>query len=404
MKILFFNRFFHPDSSATSQIVSDLAFHLAGQGHEVHAITSRTSRDQSQDELVRGVRIHRVAHAASGPHSLFERAVAYLAYYTGARRLARSIVAAGDICVVKTDPPMLSAAIGPIAKARGAILVVWLQDVFPEIAREYGLPGMGPILGSVIFRMRNDSLSRADAVVAIGEQMASRIASVVRAPHRLAVIHNWADGDAIRPVDHASNALRREWGLGDKFVVGYSGNLGRVHEFDTILGAAALLREDAAIIFAIIGRGPRMEEVKKRARADGLANVVFQDHQARERLSMSLAVPDVHLSVLQPRFEGLVHPSKLYGIMAAGRPTIFVGDAHGQTAAILRDCGAGLTVPTGDAKALARAITTLRGDEAERERMGKAARAAFDRLYAMPMALGKWDELLRDLAKSRAAQ
>jgi colanic acid biosynthesis glycosyl transferase WcaI len=144
----------------------------------VHAITSRTSRGQPNDELVRGVRIHRVAEAASGQHSLLQRAVAD---YMSARRIARRLVAANDICVVKTDPPMLSAAIGSIAKKREAMLVVWLQDVFPEIAREYGLPGFGPILGSFILRLRNKSLSLADAVVAIGEHMAGRIAGIVLA-------------------------------------------------------------------------------------------------------------------------------------------------------------------------------------------------------------------------------
>lgn len=401
MRVLFFNRFFHPDTSATSQIVSDLAFHLAAAGHEVHAITSRTASDQPKEELVRGVRIHRVADAAGGPRSLVQRAVAYIAYYTFARRLARRLVQAGDICVVKTDPPMLSAALGPIVKKRGATLVVWLQDVFPEIAREYGLPGMGPTLGSVIYGLRNKSLALADAVVAIGEHMAKRVAGALHSPARLVIIHNWADGDAIRPVERSRNPLRQEWALDDKFVVGYSGNLGRVHEFETMLGAASLLLQDPGVRFAIIGRGPRLGEVKERVQASGLTNVVFREHQARDRLALSLSVPDVHLSVLQPRFEGLVHPSKLYGIMAAGRPTIFVGDREGQTAEILRDCNAGLTVASGDSHQLARAIARLRDDEPLRQRMGKAAREAFDNLYAMPIAFRKWEELLRGLATSR---
>src|SRR6185503_11829117 len=106
------------------------------------------------------------------------------------------------------------------------------------------------------------------------------------------------------------------------------------------------------------------------------------------------SVPDVHLSVLLPRFEGLVHPSKLYGIMAAGRPTIFVGDPQGQTAAILKDCGAGVSVASGDSRGLAQAILALRDDEAMRRGMGVAAREAFERLYSMPIALGRWSDLL----------
>lgn len=398
MKVLFFNRFFHPDTSATSQIVSDLAFHLARHNHEVHAITSRTLPDQPRDEVVHGVRIHRVADAATGPHSLFERAMAYLAYYRGARTMVRSLVGAGDICVVKTDPPMLSAAVGPMARARGARIVVWLQDVFPEIAREYGIPGMGRTLGSIIFAQRNKSLAQADAVVAISERMAEYVASALHSPSRVEVIHNWADGEAVQPVDPSRNPLRDEWGLNDAFVVGYSGNLGRVHEFDTIIGAAALLRDDPRVRFIIIGRGPRHAAVKRRVSEERLANVSFRDHQPRERLGESLSVPDVHLTVLLPRFEGLVHPSKLYGIMAAGRPAIFIGDPRGQTAAILRDCDAGVSVAPGDVRGLAQAILAMRDDDAARRRMGVAAREAFERLYAMPIALAKWDELLQRLA------
>jgi glycosyltransferase involved in cell wall biosynthesis len=401
MKVVFFNRFFHPDTSATSQIVSDLAFHLAGRGHEVHAVTSRTAQDQSEEDLVRGVRIHRVASATTGPHSLFEKAIAYVAYYRGARRFARTSIAPGDICVVKTDPPMLSAAIGPIAKRRGAKLVVWMQDVFPEIAREYGIPGTGLVLGSFLRRLRDRSLALADAVVAISARMAEHVARALGTGARLEVIHNWADGEAIRPVERSRNPLRREWGLEDAFVVGYSGNLGRVHEFDTFVDAATLLKDDARIRFLVIGRGPRLADVKERVKAAGLANVAFRGHQPRERLAESLSVPDVHLSVLQPRFEGLVHPSKLYGIMAAGRPTLFIGDAKGQTAEILADCGAGVAVACGDANALAREIVALRDDPARSRRMGSAAREAFDRRYAMPIAFGKWEQLLRDLTQPR---
>jgi glycosyltransferase involved in cell wall biosynthesis len=398
MKVFFFNRFFHPDTSATSQIVSDLAFHLARHNHEVHAITSRTSSDQPRDETVDGVRIHRVADAVTGPHSLFERAMAYTAYYRGARTMVRRLVRVGDICVVKTDPPMLSAAIGSIAKARGAKLVVWLQDVFPEVAREYGIPGMGRPLGSIVLAMRNKSLAQADAVVAVSERIADHVERALKSSGHIDVIHNWADGEAVRPVDPVHNQLREEWGLRDAFVVGYSGNLGRVHEFDTMLGAAALLRDDPRVRFVIIGRGPRHADVRARVSAERLANVSFQDHQPRDRLGESLSVPDVHLSVLLPRFEGLVHPSKLYGIMAAGRPTIFVGDPLGETATILKDCDAGVSVASGDARGLVHAILALRDDGAMRRRMGIAARGAFDRMYAMPIALGRWLQLLQRLA------
>src|SRR5260221_4867187 len=301
MKILFLNRFFCPDSSATSQIVSDLAFHLAREGYEVHAITSRVGGGEARHERINGVTIHRVGNALSGPHGLSRRALAYLEYYRGARKAARELIAPGDIVVLKTDPPLLSTAVGHLARRRGAKLVLWLQDVFPEVAREYGVPAMGGPLGAVIRRVRDHSLSIADRIVVIGDRMADEIVKAGVSRERIEVIQNWADGAAIVPVDRDANALRRKWDLGGDFVVGYSGNLGRVHEFATMLDAAALLRDDAGIRFVVIGRGPRLREVKERAARERLTNIRFEPHQDPKGPGQALRLATVSLSVFQPR-------------------------------------------------------------------------------------------------------
>jgi colanic acid biosynthesis glycosyl transferase WcaI len=258
---------------------------------------------------------------------------------------------------------------------------------------------MGGPPGAAIRRIRNRSLGIADRIVVIGERMASEVAKTGASPERIEVIHNWADGVAIQPVDRDANALRRQWDLGSDFVVGYSGNLGRVHEFETMLDAAALLKDDPGIRFVVIGRGPRLQQVKDRVAREGIANVRFEPHQDRDMLGQSLGVADVHLSVLQPGFEGLVHPSKLYGIMAAGRPTIFIGDARGETAAILSATGSGIAVESGDSAGLVAAIKFMRDREETRLEMGRAARRAFDERYALPIALRRWRALLGSLGR-----
>ena len=285
MRVLFFNRFFHPDTSATSQIVSDLAFHLAQAGYEVHAVTSRSAPDLPEDEIVRGVAIHRVAKASTGPHSLFERAVAYLAYYRGARKAVQRWVRSGDIVVVKTDPPMLSAAVGPGAKRRGAKLVVWLQDIFPETAREYGIPGMGRTLGSIIYSARDKSPAlcrrrRRDRRAHGGARVFSgAIARAAGGDPQL----GRRRGD---PTVHTRRMRYARAGASKRTsVVGYSGNLGRVHEFDTMLdAAAAAVRDDDRVRFLIVGRGPRLAEVQARS-ARRLANMIFKPHQDRDALA-----------------------------------------------------------------------------------------------------------------------
>ena len=394
MKVVFFNRFFHPDSSATSQMLADLAFDAAGTW-EVHVVTSRVPGGTADLERVRGLTIRRVATAAAGPHGLARRALAYAQYYLGARRALRELVAPGDIVVAKTDPPMLSAALASLAKARGAKVVVWLQDLFPEVAREYGVPGMRGPLGGWLAARRNHSLAIADAVVAIGDRMAERLAAMnCLAPQKLHVIPNWADGQALRAAAELTAAQKRRWGLGERFVVGYSGNLGRVHEFDTLLGAAARLRERDDIAFLVVGRGPRLAEVKARVAREQLGNVRFEEHQPRDSLAASLSVPDVHVSILPGRFEGLVLPSKLYGIMAVARPTIFIGDAGGDTARVLAESRAGVTVAAGDVDGLAAAIAGLREDPARALELGLNARRAFESRFDMPIAIAKWRAVL----------
>lgn len=397
MKVIFFNRFFHPDTSATSQILSDLAFHLAECGNEVHVVTSRGPKGELALENIGGLTVHRVTDASHETHSLVHRALAYLRFYVAARKIAADLITTGDIVVLKTDPPMLSAVVGAIAVHKGARLVNWLQDVFPEVAHRYGIPGAGGITGNLLRKIRNRSFRRASRIVVIGDQMARYVKSQGIGPvERIEVIHNWANGDEIRPVAPEDNSLRREWMLGRAFVVGYSGNLGRVHEFDTLLEAARRLRDsEPEIRFVIVGRGPRLQETMTRAHGQGLGNVAFKPHLEKGSLSMSLAVPDVHISTLRPAFEGLVQPSKLYGVMAAGRPTIFIGDPQGETARILEETCSGITILPGNGEALAAAIRQLRDDPVRRKEMGANARAAFEARFDRRLALAKWEALLK---------
>jgi hypothetical protein len=155
--------------------------------------------------------------------------------------------------------------------------------------------------------------------------MANYLSSQGIPQSQITVIHNWADGQAIQPLAAENNPLRTEWQLQDKFVVGYSGNLGRAHEFTTILEAATQLIEDPQIVFLFIGSGPQKLWLEAEVNKRHLTNVLFKPYQPRECLGDSLTVPDVHLISLRPSLEGLMVPSKFYGIAAAGRPVLYLG-------------------------------------------------------------------------------
>lgn len=399
-RIVFVNRYFYPDLSATSQILFDLATRLVEEGLDVHVLCSRQMyedprADLPAEENVRGVRVHRVATARFGRDRLVGRAGDYLSFHVAAFRPLLGLVRAGDVLVAKTDPPLISVLAAVVARRRRALLVNWLQDVFPEVAQhltERGLPG--PV-GRVLRGLRNRSLRSARANVVLGTRMREHVLRQRVAAGRIAVIENWADGDAVRPLDAAASRLRLELGLGSRFVVGYSGNFGRAHDADTLLEAARRLRDDAAIVFLMVGGGAGMRHIAAAAAAEGLQNFRFLPYQPREALADSLAAADVHVATLLPELEGLIVPSKFYGILASGRPTLFVGDPDGEVPRVIRDSGCGVAVATGDPDALVAAIRTLRGSPARAREMGHAARTLFEGRYTRVAAFERWRELLR---------
>jgi glycosyltransferase involved in cell wall biosynthesis len=368
VRILFVNRYFHPDHSATSQMLSDLAFHLADGGHDVAVVTSRQRYEDPaaglpERETVRGVEIYRVNTPRFGRARLAGRLFDYLGFYAAATAQLLALARPGDVIVAKTDPPLISVPAAWVARRRRARLVNWLQDLFPEVALALGVKGMDGPAGRLLQHVRNWSLRQADMNFAIGERMRERLLGLGIPASRIVVIPNWADGEAITPVRHEDNPLRREWGLEGRFVVGYSGNLGRAHEFETILGAAERLRDDPVIAFLFIGEGAQAAGVRAAAAQRGLVNVHFRPYQPRETLRYSLGVADVHLVVLRPELEGLIVPSKTYGCLAAGRPVIFVGDPEGEIASFIGRASLGWHCPVGDSSALRECIESARAGD-----------------------------------------
>ena len=271
-RLIFLNRYFYPDHSATSQMLSDLAFALAAEGDKVAVITSRQRYDAPEvrlpaRETLQGVEVLRVWTSRFGRHALGGRAIDYLTFYLSAAWRLWRLARAGDIVIAKTDPPMLSVIAAPIARLRRAELVTWLQDLFPEVAEALDVGGgVGKAGYPILRRLRNASLHAATTNVVIGDRMAACLFAQGLDETQVATIPNWADYEAIRPVAPQTNALRGTWGLGNAFVVGYSGNLGRAHEIATLLDAIALVEANARIDI----RAARSEAGRSRGRCRGI--------------------------------------------------------------------------------------------------------------------------------------
>ena len=411
MAVIFINRFFYPDLSATGQLLSDLAFALAGRGRRIHVVTSRLHYEGSQNrpamaayEVVAGVEIHRVWTSSFGRVHLLGRAVDYLTFYaTSLWRLWR-LVQTGDIVVAKTDPPLISAVAMPVCRARRAVLVNWLQDLFPEVAQAQGIGGRWRIGYPPLRWARSLSLRNAAANVVIGRRMANRVEALGLAPDTIRLIPNWADGTCVHPIEHADNPFRRALEAHGAFVVAYSGNLGRVHEIAAILEAIRILElphdggtPRPTVRWLFIGGGALMAAVQAEVARRALRDVTFLPYQPRSTLAQTLSAADAHLVCLRPEFEGLIVPSKVAGATAAGRPILFVGDPDGEIGELVARYACGYAVAPGDGAGLARAILELAGNASLAAVMGRRARIAFHAEFDRTTAVAQWRRLLDEV-------
>ena len=370
----------------------------------MHIITSRQRYDDPAARLeavetVNKVRVHRVWTSRFGRTGLIGRAFDYLSFYLSAGWRAWRLTRHNDLLVAKTDPPMVSVIGAWVTRTRKARLITWLHDLFPEVAAALQVRGMAGSIGRFLQRWRNASLQRAVMNIAIGDRMAERLRAEGIPASQIQVVHNWADGDAIWPIEAVANPLRREWGLEDKFVVAYSGNMGRAHEFETLLEAMKYL--DTArdlprrsIVFLFIGGGHQRERLQAEVQRRGIANIQFRPYQPRECLRESLGVADVHLISLRPELEGLIVPSKFYGIAAAGRPSIFIGDPEGEIPCLLREGQCGYSVSAGNTELLKQHILALWDDPERCRQLGRNARALFERRFDQSITCGRWTALL----------
>ena len=376
IRVCYFNRSYWPDTGATGQLLTELAEDLVKlhgmdvtivTGYPVAALGPLPAREQRH-----GVTIIRARGTTFSPRRFSGRALNYVTYFLSAvwaaLRLPRQ-----DVTIALTDPPIIGFAALAARPRHG--MIFFCQDIFPEVA---GLleDFQSPLVNAILERVNRFLVARATRIVALGDTMASRLVKGKGAdPAKITVIHNWADTSAIVP-SAKQNAFAAAHGLDATFVVLHAGNIGLGQNLDVVIDAMALLaaRKDITLLF--IGDGNRRAALEERVRARGLDNVRFLPFQPRDQLRWTYASSDVCLVSLKPGLAGYIVPSKLYPILAAGRPYIAAVEAISEVAALTERHRCGVVVTPGDAAQLAAEIQRLAEQRPEREAMGARARLA----------------------------
>ncbi len=391
MHIAFFNRSFYPDTAATGQLLTDLCEDLVRQhGCRVSVVAGppllpSDDRPSSGGRLInresyRGIEILRAYGTRFDKRRFTGRATNYVTYFLTAcwagLRLDKP-----DIVVALTDPPIIGLAAYLAGKRFGAPLVMSYRDLFPEVAAL--LPDFhSPAINAALQAVNRFLVRRAARVVALGETMKRRLIENKGAPpERTVIIPDWADTTSIAP-GPKRNAFSTANGLADKYVVMHSGNIGLSQSLETLVDAAALLRDIPDVQVVFVGEGVKKPALQERVEALKLSNVSFLPFQPKERLGESFASADVFVVSLQRELAGYIVPSKLYGILAAGRPYVAAVEDSCEVASITRSYGSGLVAEPSNASDLADKILAFYRDRTMAKQCGENARRAslaFDR-------------------------
>lgn len=398
LRVCYFNRSYWPDTGATGQLLTELAEDLvSAHGMEITVITgyplAQNGPAVSSSERRNGVRILRARGTTFSPRSFAGRATNYVTYFLSAIWIAVRLPRQ-DVAVALTDPPIIGLAALAARPRRG--MVFFCQDIFPEVA---GLleDFRSPLVNTLLDRLNRYLLRRAVRIIALGDTMASRLIHGKGADAaKLTVIHNWADTSAIVP-SSKDNPFARTHGLHDRFVVLHAGNIGLAQNLDMVIDAAAALKSRSDIVFLFIGDGNRRAALEAAARARSLGNVRFLPFQPRDQLRWTYASSDVCLVSLKPGLAGYIVPSKLYPILAAGRPYIAAVEPLSEVAAVTERHRCGVLVDAGNAAALASAIVRLADAPHEGELMGGRARVAAE-LFGRDRQIAAHAQVLEEVA------
>jgi glycosyltransferase involved in cell wall biosynthesis len=340
MKVLLLNQCFYPDVVSTAQHLTDLAVGLAQRGHQVTVLASRRgyddpSRSFCARENWRGIDIIRIPSLGLGKVGRYWRLLDFGTYliicFVRLMFLPRQ-----DLTVALTSPPLISFFGALFAKLRGGRFCFWVMDLNPDEGIELGWVRENSFVARVLQALLKYSLRHSDQIVALDRFMRERIVAKGIPPERIAVLPPWPHDGEIRYDEPGRLAFRKRHGLADKFVVMYSGNHSACHPLDTLLEAAKKLQSERGIVFCFIGGGSEFPKVKDFAPSHALSNIMCLPYEPREQLSGSLSAADLHVVIMGDRFKGLVHPCKVYNILAVGAPFLYIGPEQSHVTDLLQ--------------------------------------------------------------------
>jgi colanic acid biosynthesis glycosyl transferase WcaI len=405
--VVFVERYFFPEGWGGAQIPRDITAELARAGLKVAAVCGRDQyiaerAVENQDPRKLGLSIWYVPRYRLSKSS--SKSILSQLWFCTIASMTILFRSPPTLFIVQTNPPFVVVTLSAIAAILRRPFIIVAQDLYPEVMIAHGMLNRTSLLGRALMKLFRRAYQNAAYVVSLSPNMTTRLTEKGVSADRIREICNWATGDP-GVVRGSANKVINQWDLSGKFVVLYSGNLGIAHEAETIVRAVAIAKAHVPQLrLVFVGEGGRIDATKRLVEELGLREfVMFRPSVPTAMLPHVLGAADLALVTLLPGFEGLVVPSKLFGHMARGIPTMYIGPRNSDIAIFLSMSSGGIAVANGDVDAAAASLVELAGDRLALEQMGASAANYYNEHFSRELGLTAYRKLVESVI-SRESQ
>lgn len=406
-QIRIISELYYPEETSTGHIVTGIAEGLAASdGYSVSVLCAQPTYSQKgvvapRQECRNSVSIKRLVAPAGDKNSLIGRLWSMFSLTVRFGFSMFAFIKRGDIVMVVTNPPSLPLLVGWIARLQGAVPVLLVHDVYPDVLVPTGITQEGSLLYWVGDVFQRHMLRRMRRIVVLGRDMKARLRSKLERPKDeiFVTIPNWGDASVIRPELRAKNSVRMRHGLTDKFIIQFSGNLGRTHGLEDLVALAERLKPREDTHFLVFGWGAGRNWLEDTIKELRLTNMTLLPPCEKTELGDYLTACDLFFMPFKKGMEGISVPSRLYNVMAAGSPILAVAGKTSELAQVVEEEAMGWVVSPGDIDSMIAAVEEAILQPEQLSVMSEHARGALEAKYTREHVVRQFENLFENVGK-----
>jgi glycosyltransferase involved in cell wall biosynthesis len=397
--IVIVSEFFYPNKTGSSKVLTELAEDLVSYGMEVSVVTSRNIYNEEKRKLLtndnyKGINISRIWTSNFNKNSSIGRIINYFSFTLSVLFNLLFSKSKEHVLFVSNPPtvPVVGYFINLLKKQEYSYLI---HDLYPDIAVAMGVVNKDSVFVKM-FNLINDlAFKKVKNVIVLGFDMKEKILNKGVSENRIKIITNWADKTKIKPVKKENSFSKRE-NLSDKFVILYTGNMGKFHQLEIIVDAAEKLKGNNNIAFVFVGEGYKKDILMELAKEKQLNNVFFYPYQSNEDYEKVLATGDLMITSLEKGVEGTAVPSKTYSYLAAGKPIVGIMSKDSEIGSLIIKNNLGITIDDNNSGELVDFIIKLSNNEHLSTEIKNNVIQLFDQNYQRNIVTKKYYDLFNE--------